>query len=779
MFAFFTSFSFVMTGMLVALAGVSIPIIIHLLHRQRTQPIQWGAMQFLLESPLQQKRRKTVEHWLLMLLRMLLIALVVLMLSRMTSRNGRYNPLGSNTATDVGIVIDHSLSTGRHTGDRTVFERNIADLDGLTEPGVLRGNDTISIVLAEHEARRLTPLPISPGKLPDELSKLRKLKPGLSDASIPDAVQAARDLITRKGRNTRKVIIVVSDAQRTGWQIESINSWNAALGQRIKGIEPPVKMYELSNLPDPQAPNVSVGSVKVSPNLVSVGRPAQIDATVTNNGSKGFPAMTATLKVGGRQVTSQPVAALEAGQSRTLHFEHAFTDAGSNAVEVSIDANDSLAADNSAVVSVYAWQTLPVLIIDGKLSGSNATPTAGIATDPAAQIAAFNAFRNARFLQMAMLSDSATADAVSLIKPTIVGSLDSKIAAHLDDYAAVVVNDVPRLVPELQAKLADYVRSGHGVWFILGQRTDPVFIRDSLAQARLFQVDGDPQTRQNPNDESANIDIKDGKNVMLEKLTAPEHNVMTGVKTFKWWSIKPMDRDRKVLLAVANTGDPLVIDRPLGPNGGCVVVWTTPVDGGAWNNWPSEKLFAPLVNETLYHLAGGQIKGMENRRLESGDKIVWTGPAQPVVQKVEVTRPDGTKAERHPFTRDGRQVLIYGETDLPGKYELHFDQTAIQPVYYGVGISPAELDETALSQADRDWLSNPDHKYLEERIDAKSLGTALGNPNKGTELWPTLAGLVLASLLLETFLTYRMIRRQAAPAPDAVLAGSIPPVRIS
>ena len=190
---------------------------------------------------------------------------------------------------------------------------------------------------------------------------------------------------------------------------------------------------------------------------------------------------------------------------------------------------------------------------------------------------------------------------------------------------------------------------------------------------------------------------------MLAQLTAPEHNVLTGVKTFKWWSLKPEDRNRKVLLST-DTGDPLIMDRPLGANGGYVVLWATPVDGGAWNNWPSEKLFAPLVNETLYHLAGGQIKGMENRRLESGDKIVWTGPAKPVVQKVEVTRPDGTKAERHPFTRDGRQVLVYGDTDLPGKYELRFDQSAIAPVYYGVGINRNELDETPLSDADRAWL---------------------------------------------------------------------------
>ena len=78
--------------------------------------------------------------------------------------SGKYNPLGSNLATDVGIVLDHSLSTGRRTGDRTVFEQSVAALDGLTKPGVLRGSDTVSIVLAEHEPRRFTPLPVSPGR---------------------------------------------------------------------------------------------------------------------------------------------------------------------------------------------------------------------------------------------------------------------------------------------------------------------------------------------------------------------------------------------------------------------------------------------------------------------------------------------------------------------------------------------------------------------------------------------------------------------------------------
>ena len=44
---FLMGWPLLLSGILLA----SIPIVIHLLHRQRTTPIRWGAMRFLLESP--------------------------------------------------------------------------------------------------------------------------------------------------------------------------------------------------------------------------------------------------------------------------------------------------------------------------------------------------------------------------------------------------------------------------------------------------------------------------------------------------------------------------------------------------------------------------------------------------------------------------------------------------------------------------------------------------------------------------------------------------------
>src|SRR3954467_5179391 len=113
---------------LLAVGAASIPIIIHLLHRQRTQPVLWGAMQFLKESPLQQKRRKKVDHWLLMLLRILVGVLIVALLAwpKPKLQNGL---LGASGGTDIAVVIDHSLSTGRRMGSSTVFGESVKAVD--------------------------------------------------------------------------------------------------------------------------------------------------------------------------------------------------------------------------------------------------------------------------------------------------------------------------------------------------------------------------------------------------------------------------------------------------------------------------------------------------------------------------------------------------------------------------------------------------------------------------------------------------------------------------
>ncbi|MBE3123447.1 MAG: BatA domain-containing protein, partial [Planctomycetes bacterium] len=68
--------------MLAGLAAVAIPILIHLLNRQRATLVDWGAMRFLMESLTSRSRRILIEEIILMALRCLVVALLVLAMAR-------------------------------------------------------------------------------------------------------------------------------------------------------------------------------------------------------------------------------------------------------------------------------------------------------------------------------------------------------------------------------------------------------------------------------------------------------------------------------------------------------------------------------------------------------------------------------------------------------------------------------------------------------------------------------------------------------------------------
>ena len=64
---------------LAGLVAVGVPIAIHILARQRTRKISWGAMPFLHESiSSASSRRNRIKDWLLLLLRALAILCLVL-----------------------------------------------------------------------------------------------------------------------------------------------------------------------------------------------------------------------------------------------------------------------------------------------------------------------------------------------------------------------------------------------------------------------------------------------------------------------------------------------------------------------------------------------------------------------------------------------------------------------------------------------------------------------------------------------------------------------------
>ncbi|HUR29016.1 MAG TPA: BatA domain-containing protein, partial [Planctomycetota bacterium] len=117
---------FVHPGLLVGAALAAVPLLIHLLNRQRFKPLAWAAMRFVEAAYRKTRRRARLENLLLLLLRMAAIALLAFALARPFV--GARSALSGMTEKrrDVAILVDASYSTGLRDGVRTGFERQLA-----------------------------------------------------------------------------------------------------------------------------------------------------------------------------------------------------------------------------------------------------------------------------------------------------------------------------------------------------------------------------------------------------------------------------------------------------------------------------------------------------------------------------------------------------------------------------------------------------------------------------------------------------------------------------
>src|SRR5215218_9948498 len=102
---------FVNGALLWGAALAAVPLIIHLLNRQRHKPMPWAAMRFVLAAYRKTRRRVQMENLLLLLLRMAAVALLAFALARPFT--GRNSPLAGfiESRRDVMLVLDASAST--------------------------------------------------------------------------------------------------------------------------------------------------------------------------------------------------------------------------------------------------------------------------------------------------------------------------------------------------------------------------------------------------------------------------------------------------------------------------------------------------------------------------------------------------------------------------------------------------------------------------------------------------------------------------------------------
>jgi hypothetical protein len=184
-------FSLLHPLLLWGLAAIAVPVLIHLLLRQRPKPRPWAAMRWLEAAAQAATRRWKLTNWLLLLLRMLILALLALAVARPS--------LGlSGGGERLVLVIDRSASMGAGADDAGPLARAVAALaprlDAWRTVAVLAvdGRGAEPLAEGDPETVRLALAKLSAVPLPGGIDGALAV-PGSSP--VLDAVTAGSDVI--------------------------------------------------------------------------------------------------------------------------------------------------------------------------------------------------------------------------------------------------------------------------------------------------------------------------------------------------------------------------------------------------------------------------------------------------------------------------------------------------------------------------------------------------------------------------------------------------------
>ena len=813
--------TFLNLPILLGLAGVAIPILIHLFNRRHARIVDWGAMQFLVSSLTSRRRRVLIEEVLLMCIRCLLVALLVLAISRPLLpvhgavswvvilpallaasvcaaigtvsweqkrarwillsvaallvligvaatmveywwQGGRWSGKGRQ---DIAIVIDASTSMKLKTdGDNTTFDRAVADARQIVN-GCKHG-DAVTVILAGAAARELSSNPISDKS--EVLDLLADVKPMGGTMNALGALNTAVANLAR-GNNPGKKIIVLTDSQKVGWDLGSAGRWRyLAEATEDMPVKPQIICRTFRPADDTEVVNAAVVDVAVSRKVVGTDRDVEITVKVANGGKRIIETRTVVLLVDGKDVRTETVENIKPGTTGTTAFLYQFSTPGPHVVTAGLAGSDHLEADDKSHRALTVLERLRVLIIDGGTdSGAEALVTA-----------------------MAPPADETDDKSTTLVEPEVIKVTDVVTVEDFAQYRMVVLANVPKLPASVAERLSAYVAAGGGLLITPGQAAMPEFYNRWQAG---------PNTRLTPallgervidTDSPAMAATKTFDHPALKKIVGDLSDIEK-VLTLAHWELTADVGEVGVSVGGRfNTGRPLLVERALGK--GYVLMTAMSFDESE-SNLAVCACGVVLSHELTYYLAAPRSPranimpaGAVSIELQCPRKAALPVPSAEALAelgrsgKIEVAMPSGARREAKVTYSTGAVQLGFDDTAEPGVYKFVLPK-ALADEFPGLAAPDHTVPFAVYDDSDEagtEHLAKEDFKamgahaeiYAAESLD--DVTSAIAGQIPGEELWSYLALAALALVLGEIALT-RWIesRRHAEGAAHVDFSG--------
>ncbi|MBI3271812.1 MAG: BatA domain-containing protein [Planctomycetes bacterium] len=732
--------SFVNSSMLwFALAG-AIPIIIHLLNRQKYRRIKWAAMEFLLRAVQKTRRRLQLENLLLLALR---VGILVLLAAALAQPVLKQTALSALIARDTHfvLVLDNSYSMGyQKSGQRTPFDRAKSAAGAILNQIDIAKGDKVSLVLLSDAPTLLMADP----SVQVDLAKKRIAELALSDRGtrVTQVFPVLSELL-EKSTLTRRKVVLLTDLARIGWTVEEQEK-QALRDALTKIASLPDTTFHVVDVGSGDRRNLAVKSISTPAKIIGTDTSIEFAAEIHNFGEEEA-ATSVTFFVDNAKQETAPIS-VPPGQARPAPFSFKFHEAGPHVVTAELDP-DALPADNRRSLAVDAHVTLRVLLVDGEPSPDNERYQ-----------------DEAIFVRLALnpTTDTDALERASIFAVDTVTPI-SFPSTPVKNFDLVILTNLEMIYEDKLAELETYVKSGGGLLVFLGDRVSKSGYNELLwkkGEGLLPAELGDPSG-----------DKTHGHAVRLEKPTlnhpalsfftdARARPLLANLPVYEYYATTPDETRPEVKVLARYTdsaGSPALIERRFGR--GKVILCTTTADY-EWTDMIKEQGYVILVDQLAQYLSS-QPQTFKN--VQVGEALEHFLHLNEYARIFNLTTPRRGVTALLPAQVGEGFYLSYKGTEDAGVYVLEKpgDEGAKTELisYFTVNVDPGEGDLAPINEEELRQRF-PELKFQLQRDQTGQPGEALEVKSPPSRMWKYLAYLVVAFAVAEMILAMHFGRKK-------------------
>ncbi len=783
--------TFMHASLLFGLALAGIPIAIHLLNKKQPKPILFPALRFVRETIVVAERGWRVKHWLLLILRVLLVLLLalafaaprvhsamlatyvciglvgffavfasVVALAAFASRksrgiqaatvlvaiglwtvmlvwggyamaSGKAPPApNANGPIAVAFIIDTSPTMGYRSSN----ESRMDVVKSMTKWLINRlPPDSQLAIVTSDQRPRLSNDRVTAERQLDRIEVQGKM------ASLGGLVTAAVQMV-RASELDRREVYLLTDLMTNGWTDAEADKLQAAMQDQ------PEVLFQIIDVGVRSTQNWGIEKIQTSQQIVLPGGDLNVDAVVTASRDAPKEQMMVELYTepidrslpiqrNGITSTPEPVLAdrqlveLEGGQSRKVQFRLSDLKVGTHHITMKLTRPDPLLIDNEAYAVVEARTQGRILIVSEEPSLAD-------------------------FLAAIVAPDEVRRDVPN---PTAKRILYNQLELEsLHGIACVCLHDPPPMSVASIAALRRFAEDGGGVLISLGARNPNELALQTAPLTELLPGKPVRVRRRSQQDRSTFFEPVRLQHPVFNVFGQVRENVLwNAYPVYRFWELSPLSEGSSTIVRYTGSNLPAVVEQTIGK--GKVITITTPIPEPAapegrmpWNELTSGTAIWPtygLLKGAFEYLSGW---GRYQLIYYVGEPVQLENDPNLHPNRYEVFAPANEVTRREAA---GNGVTITN-TRLPGHYRMRGLRLET-PVVRGFAVNLAD-GATTLERIDReklDGLFGPGNYHIAR--DQNEVETSVGQARYGKQLYPFLMVMALLILIAEQAMSSR------------------------